>query len=305
MTADVSIFESCAFREWFTARELAELRLPDLPITESSLIRLSKRHDWQSTSLARKRSGRGGGWEYHIDLLPEGARSELQKRFALERHQADNSLVQSKRAIAVQNQQAFNARQRVMMEARAALLVEIKRRSIISDLSRRKAILQFLEDLNLYRAGLPTSDEHSKDKTDYAALSEAAELAAERRNSLSLRSVYGWFSARDEGGVTALAPQIKKKTKSLAEVEWFGGFLKFYARPSKPSIAQALGDYIETLEDKSLAPSYKQVRTALSKLGNVDRVRGPEGALTADFRNTGQRFHENPDSDFSNSRTAE
>ncbi|SNY91421.1 putative transposase [Cohaesibacter sp. ES.047] len=284
MTA-ISVADNGILREWYTARELAELKLTGLPQSDrKSLIRFAERHDWQSTSLARKRSGRGGGWEYHIDLLPEAARSELQKRITLERHKADNSLVQSKRAIAVQNQQAFNARQRVMMEARAALLVEIERRSIISGLSRRKAILQFLEDLNLYRAGLPTSDEHSKDKTDYAALSEAVELAAERRNSLSLRSVYGWFSARDEGGVTALAPQIKKKTKSLAEVEWFGEFLKFYARPSKPSIAQALGDYIETLEDKSFAPSYKQVRTALCKLGNVDRVRGREGALTIKAR---------------------
>ena len=284
MTVDVSIFESCAFREWFTARELAELRLPDLPMTESSLIRLSKRHDWQSTSLARKRSGRGGGWEYHIDLLPEAARTDLGKRISLDKLALKQASVQRQTVIAVKGENALNARQRTMMEARAALLIEIERRSILLDLSRRKAILQFLEDLNLYRSGLPTSDEHSQQKCDYTAIEDAAQKSIERKDGLSLRSIYGWFSARDEGGVTALAPQIKKKAKPLDEVEWFGPFLKFYARPSKPSIAQALSDYVDTLEDKSRAPTYKQVRTALSKLGNVDRVRGREGALTIKAR---------------------
>ncbi len=283
MTSAICVSENGSAREWYSARELAELKLVGLPQSDrKSIIRFAERHNWQTTSFARKRSGRGGGWEYHIDLLPEAARADLNKRVALDK--LSQEPVQSKRSIVVKDGNAPNARQRIMMEARAALLVEIERRTIVSDLSRRKAILQFLEDLTLYRSGLPTSDQHRPDKTDYAALSEAAGLAAERRNSLSLRSIYGWFSARDEGGVTALAPQIKKRAKPLNEVKWFGDFLKFYARPSKPTIAEALGAYVNTLENKDLAPTYKQVRTALSKLGNVDRVRGREGALTIKAR---------------------
>ncbi|WP_321448446.1 Mu transposase C-terminal domain-containing protein [uncultured Cohaesibacter sp.] len=286
MTSAISIVENGTMREWFTARELAELKLQGLPGSERGILGRADRADWQATSCARKRAGRkgGGGWEYHIDLLPEPARADLDKRISLDKLALKKARVQRQTAIAVKGENDLNARQRTMMEARAALLIEIERRSILIDLSRRKAILQFLEDLTLYRSGLPTSDEHSQQKCDYAAIDDAARKSIERKNGLSLRSIYGWFSARDEGGVTALAPQIKKKAKPLNEVEWFGDFLKFYARPSKPTIAEALGAYVDTLENRDLAPTYKQVRTALSKLGNVDRVRGREGALTIKAR---------------------
>ncbi len=286
MTNNVSIIANSVLCDWYTARELAELKLPGFPKSEMGVLNRAKKSEWQSTSLARKRSGQkgGGGFEYHIDLLPDAARVELQKRAALEEHQSKNSLVQSQRANSIATSQDINARQRLMMEARAAVLTEVERRVIVSALSRRKAILQFLEDLNLYRAGLPASDERDAQKCDYNSLDVAAQQAIERKNGLSLRSIYGWFSARDEGGVTALAPQAKKVAKPLNEVDWFGDFLKWYARPTKPTIAKALSDYIDTLEDKSRAPSYKQVRTALSKLGNVDRIRGREGALTIKAR---------------------
>ncbi len=72
-----ALLDNGAKREWFTALEFADFQLPDIPLTESAIIRFAKRSDWQSTSLARKRSGRGGGWEYHIDLLPDAARKLL------------------------------------------------------------------------------------------------------------------------------------------------------------------------------------------------------------------------------------
>ena len=284
MTNTVSTVENGSLRSWFTARELVELKLTGLPVSESAAIRLAKREGWQSTALARKRSGRGGGWEYHVDLLPDDTRTDLQKRFALEQLQSSTDLVQSKKAITVKDAPAPNARQRTVMEARGALLVEIERRAILNDLSRRKAILLVLEDLNLHRSGLPASDERSRDKADYDALDNAAKLAIERKNGLSIRSIYGWFKARDAGGVSALAPQVKKKTKALDKVEWFGDFLKFYARPTKPTITEALGQYVASLDDPSKAPSYKQVRTALAKLGNVEKHKGREGTLTLKAR---------------------
>ncbi len=58
-------------KEWFTARELAGLL--GMPATVSGVIRLAKRENWQS----RKRQGRGGGREYHIQSLPEAARAHL------------------------------------------------------------------------------------------------------------------------------------------------------------------------------------------------------------------------------------
>lgn len=43
----------------------------DLPTTERSINRLAKSFDWQAQAgLARRRAGKGGGWEYHWTLLP-------------------------------------------------------------------------------------------------------------------------------------------------------------------------------------------------------------------------------------------
>ncbi|WP_026379392.1 DDE-type integrase/transposase/recombinase [Afifella pfennigii] len=58
-------------KEWLTAREIAEERLPGLPTTESAAIRFADRNGWNDhPAHTRARSGRGGGLEYHFRLLP-------------------------------------------------------------------------------------------------------------------------------------------------------------------------------------------------------------------------------------------
>jgi transposase InsO family protein len=65
-------------REWFALSELAGL--PGLPGTVQGLNGLAEVGGWRGTSLARKRSGRGGGWEYHYSLLPAEAATILLAR---------------------------------------------------------------------------------------------------------------------------------------------------------------------------------------------------------------------------------
>ncbi len=70
---------------WYTARELAELQLPGLPVSKRGVNRLAEAEGWKDRrtlkgeALARMRSGRegGGGLEYHISLLPPEARAQL------------------------------------------------------------------------------------------------------------------------------------------------------------------------------------------------------------------------------------
>lgn len=65
------IREQTAMKEWMTAREIATEALPDMPTTESAIIRYAEREGWDThITYARKRSGRGGGMEYHYRLLP-------------------------------------------------------------------------------------------------------------------------------------------------------------------------------------------------------------------------------------------
>jgi transposase InsO family protein len=58
-------------KEWMTARDIASNSLPDMPSTESATIRFADRNAWNShPTYARKRVGRGGGFEYHYRILP-------------------------------------------------------------------------------------------------------------------------------------------------------------------------------------------------------------------------------------------
>lgn len=62
-------------REWLTAQEIAEERLPQMPATKRGVNDIAEREGWNADAFAaRRRAGRGGGMEYHIRLLPTVAR---------------------------------------------------------------------------------------------------------------------------------------------------------------------------------------------------------------------------------------
>ena len=60
------------YREWFTAAEIADLRLPGLPGDKSSVNRRARQEGWAlqvavgNTPLARERQGRGGGGDVGV-----------------------------------------------------------------------------------------------------------------------------------------------------------------------------------------------------------------------------------------------
>lgn len=58
-------------KEWFTAREIAELGLPGLPTSERAVQLRAVRENWPG----RDRAGRGGGKEHPLSALPGGARA--------------------------------------------------------------------------------------------------------------------------------------------------------------------------------------------------------------------------------------
>lgn len=68
-------------KEWWTAQEIADAGLPDLPASMQGAADLAKRNGWRAQpAFARRRAGRGGGWEYHWRLFPARAQRELLKR---------------------------------------------------------------------------------------------------------------------------------------------------------------------------------------------------------------------------------
>ncbi|PKR90901.1 integrase [Pleomorphomonas diazotrophica] len=68
-------------QEWFTAREVAELKLRDLPTSESAVVRYAARKGWNDDpARCRNRTGRGGGLEYHLSLIPTLAWADYHQR---------------------------------------------------------------------------------------------------------------------------------------------------------------------------------------------------------------------------------
>ncbi|WP_375696332.1 transposase domain-containing protein [Bartonella sp. AP331QHHD] len=65
-------------KEWFTIAELAEAALPGLPKTYKSLENHGRAYWRKNSELSRKVGSKTKPvWEYHISLLPEGARAAL------------------------------------------------------------------------------------------------------------------------------------------------------------------------------------------------------------------------------------
>lgn len=65
---------------WWSASDLEAAELPDLPSTKRKINEKAKREGWdREPGKFRRRTGKGGGLEYHWTLLPLRARIELQK----------------------------------------------------------------------------------------------------------------------------------------------------------------------------------------------------------------------------------
>ena len=62
---------------WLTAIEIADMALPGLPTSERGVQVLADRAGWNGTAQSRPRTGRGGGREYAISLLPVEAQRRL------------------------------------------------------------------------------------------------------------------------------------------------------------------------------------------------------------------------------------
>ena len=65
-------------QEWWTTDQIAKAVLPDLPSTQRGVAALADRLQWRGNPvLARRRDGKGGGWEYSWQLFPDRARRKL------------------------------------------------------------------------------------------------------------------------------------------------------------------------------------------------------------------------------------
>lgn len=255
---------------WHSASEIAAARLPGMPESRENAARFISRVAAVNPEYVRRRAGRGGGLEVLQDALPLAARKELDRRIHATAEMSADIVdlaaehEANKRQIAVRAIGHLTARQRQVMEARAAVLLAID----AAGLGRSKAVANFLFNLD---AGTASPDvvmivARANDKPSSA-----------RPARISRATIYGWFKAREELGLAGLAPAVTRQKADLPV--WFDDFLRHYAKPTKPSVAEALRNYNKTLPAGADRPTEAAVRRCLKKMPQLERLKGRAGKL--------------------------
>jgi transposase InsO family protein len=212
-------------KAWFTSAELAALALPGLSkakrkINEKAAAECwALREDGGGQPLARPRAGRGGGLEYHVDLLPAVARLELVRR---------GMVVEGAEQAAKAPQTALT-RSWAWFEGQSA--------KVKAEAEHRAAIIARVE---AYEAGRLTR-------------STAIALVASEAN-LASSTLWGWLSQIEGVDACDRLPHLAPRRQGGgAEAEVDAGAWQFlisdYLRPEKPTFAscyqRCLVDYAE------------------------------------------------------------
>ncbi|MCX5497292.1 Mu transposase C-terminal domain-containing protein [Kaistia dalseonensis] len=210
-------------REWWTAAELAAMRLsPEVPATERGLQLMIERNGHLAPDLAwpanplgiwRRRSGKGGGREYRMDVLPVSARTVLARRLRKAEKPAEPERVALKAERSASEQWTwFDG----LPEKRKA------------EAKRRMDALLAVADLQMTGRA-----------RDLAMMSVAS------AEDVSLRTLYGWaglVAGLDrKDWLPALAPRFTGRTAEveIPEAAW-QAFLSDYLRGEVPTLTSCL-----------------------------------------------------------------
>lgn len=173
-------------KEWLTAREIAAENLPDLPSTESAIIRLAERSAWDShPSYCRPRKGRGGGSEYHYRILPTLAQVAY-----VQQHMVVGAVETVRPSSDVQSP-LVSGRAGEERDARLAVIAAFETFSRGLRLNRQACIAVFCDK---YEMGSIKVDAWVKEKIP----------------TVSRRSLWRWMSIKRLGMVDALAVDRSK-----------------------------------------------------------------------------------------------
>lgn len=111
-------------RDWLTAAEILPYGGGSLPSTVAGLKYLIDREGWRDRPLfARPRFGRGGGWEYHVSLLPADVRARIAAS-ELEDHVTAEAAAQSRALWSAYERLPQGAKDKALRRQQAVAAVE-------------------------------------------------------------------------------------------------------------------------------------------------------------------------------------
>lgn len=312
---DLTLYTPADGQEYFTAAELAlcvQVRgIAKLPASERRMRALAEREGWNAfpERYARQRRLEGGGrpaMEYHFSILPEVLQRTLvgmaRKAQIIERVTAEGEA--DRRKLDALRSSMLPARDRIVMEARAEILMSIEGFAAANGRDRSWAIGAFLEAMAEFRKrqeiqkrvenaqiltardeALLTRPARLTDAEGFLLNPETLAAANDRPNGnveVGERTIWRWFKARDERSVVALAPTPPKVQQPIPTA--FNDFLRIYAVPNKPSITDAYQTYLNHVQTPGLHRmplTLNQVKYILkNRMNNIEKNVGREGLLT-------------------------
>ena len=200
-------------KEWWTAAEIADARLPDMAGTKRGVNDMAARQGWNDhPEWSRQRQGKGGGWEYNWNLLPHDARKKLLKSASL----------------AVTELEPATSDIADLREYYESLPENVKARTV-----QRMEIL--LEVRHYERSGL----------TRFYAVDQAA-----RDRKVSDRTIWNWLErvkyAPEGNWLYLLAPRNKagarREPRAACSPEFMDYLKSLFLRLEGPTFAQAYRD---------------------------------------------------------------
>lgn len=255
-------------KTYYSASELAGLKLPGLPATERGINRAATKCGWAFREVKGRGGRTGTRKEYAAAALPSPARTALIERHLITPVSSSPAATTagalpatSKLTLAglllPQASNDLTDKQRGERDARSGVLAAIRRLQANSGCSQEAAMTTLLTTA-------------ATGKLD-PALDSLLRLARDPRGRCgngypSIRSLKRWLKAPD------LAPKITQQDMSVPA--WAPALMKLYGQPQKPSLASCIEDLPQALPAGVAIPSYHAARRFIDKLGNVERQRG-------------------------------
>lgn len=244
-------------KEWMTAREIADAGLPDLPTTKRGVALMASSEGWdENPAYARKREGKGGGFEYHVRLLPTLAQLAFTQRHMVIGAAANDEPAQAAEAAVPLSDRG--ARER---DARLAVVTQFER--LCRSLPRLKQASHLQLFMDKYNGGTLAVDAWVKDLVP----------------SVSKRTLLRWLAAKKVGATAALAVdrgQSRKGTGVLDRAEdgrlldWLLALIAFQphlaAREVRRQCRHKFGDMISVGGKSVEMPPERTFQHAIKRL---------------------------------------
>lgn len=197
-------------KKWYTAQELADLRLNSLPKSKSNVINFLKKNEVAS----QKRTGKGGGLEYAFDSLPKAVQTEIKAR-----ELKALMTVDTPKAVVVRGERDLDTlthKDRRIADSRLMMAMLVERYA--DELGTQDKAIKYVSKLSRIGA-LPIEG-----ATDYNIVCENAK-ARQEKVGVGVRKLHEWVlearrcgSASDVLSVMSPAKQGRPQTNILSGI---------------------------------------------------------------------------------------